>query len=138
MFFILTQNMLRLIIILFEIELRRSRFRFVLFSLKINLHMSLLSHFLLLRLLLFVLSFGSILYPQLEGHIIECILYRKYYRHYSSILFSILTIIYCLTHKNQKELVKSKVKSPNYSSLLPVSRRFCRLSFKWKLRTVFS
>jgi hypothetical protein len=64
--FMLAQNMLRLIIILSKIELRRRRFRFVLFPLRINLLMSLLSHFLLLRLLLFVSSFGLILHPQLE------------------------------------------------------------------------
>jgi hypothetical protein len=43
--FMLAQNMLRLIIILSEIELRRRRFRFVLFPLRINLQMSLLNHF---------------------------------------------------------------------------------------------
>jgi histone deacetylase 1/2 len=71
-------NMLRSIIILSEIELQRRRFRFVLFPPRINLPMSLLSHFLLLHLLLFVSSFGLILHPQLEGAYYRIYLYRKY------------------------------------------------------------
>jgi hypothetical protein len=115
LFFMLAQNMLRLIIILSEIQ--RRRFRFILFPLTINLQMSLLSRFLLLHLLPFVSSFGLILPLSLRGHNIECILYRKYYRHYSSIVFSILTIVYCPTHINRKGLAKPKVKPPNYSQL---------------------
>jgi len=115
LFFMLAQNMLRLIIILSEIQ--RRRFRFILFPLTINLQISLLSRFLLLHLLPFVSSFGLILPLSLRGHNIECILYRKYYRHYSSIVFSILTIVYCSTHINRKGLAKPKVKPPNYSQL---------------------
>jgi hypothetical protein len=76
--FMLAQNMLRLIITLSEIELSRRRFRFILFPLGINLPMSSLSHFLLLRLLLFFSSFGLILHPQLEGAYYRMYLYRKY------------------------------------------------------------
>jgi hypothetical protein len=74
----LAQNMLRSIIILFEIELPRRKFRFILFPLGINLLMSSLSHFLLLPLLLFVSSFRLILHPQLEGAYYRIYLYRKY------------------------------------------------------------
>jgi hypothetical protein len=48
----------------------------------------------------------------LREHVIECILYRKYYRHYSSVVFSIVTFVYCLTHINKKRLAKPKVKGP--------------------------
>jgi len=65
-------------IILYEIELPRRKFRFVLFPLGINLLMSSLSHFLLLPLLFFVSSFGLILHPQLEGAYYRMYLYRKY------------------------------------------------------------
>ena len=64
--FMLPLNTLRLTIILYEIGLRRKRFRFVLSPLKINLPMFLPSRFLLLRLLLFGSSFRLILHPQLE------------------------------------------------------------------------
>jgi hypothetical protein len=53
----------------------------------------------------------------LRGYIIEYILYRKYYRHYSSVVFSTLTIIYCPTHLNKIFLTKLRVKPPNYSQL---------------------
>jgi len=36
--------------------------------------------------------------------IIKCILYRKYYRHYFSVVISTLTIIYCSTHINRKKI----------------------------------
>ena len=99
--FMLTQNMLRLISIFSKIELRRRRLRFILFPLQINLHMSLLSHFLLLRLLLFISSFGSILRPQLEG---------AYYRMYtiqkilqSLLQFCILYLNYCILPYTYKQ-----------------------------------
>ena len=58
-------NMLRLIIILYKIGVRRKRFKFILSLLRINLQMSLLSHFLLLLILLFGSSFELIFHPQL-------------------------------------------------------------------------
>jgi len=55
--------------------------------------------------------------------IIECILYRKYYWHYSSIVISTITIVYCPTHINRKWLAKPNIKSSNYSQL--GIRAFC-------------
>lgn len=69
--------------------------------------------------------------PPTLGPIIECILYRKYYRHYSSIVFSTLTIIYWPTHINRKGLAKPKVKLPNYSQL--GIKAFCHQNFSLPL-----
>ena len=66
LFFMLILNMLRLTIILYEIGLLRRTFRFVLFFLRINLLMFLLSHFLLVLLLLFSSNFGLTLLPQIK------------------------------------------------------------------------
>jgi hypothetical protein len=79
LFFMLAQNMLRLIIILSEIELQRRRFRFILFPLTINLQMSskplLTASFTAFRFKLWVdpppSAWGGILMH----------LYRKYCRH---------------------------------------------------------
>jgi hypothetical protein len=78
--FMLVLNMLRLTIILYETRLRRKRFSFVLSLPRINLQISLLSRFLLFLLLLFDLSFGSIIHPQLERVYYRIYIYKKYYK----------------------------------------------------------
>ena len=60
---------------------------------------------------------ANMAFPQTLGPIIECILYRKYYRHYSSVAFSTLTIVDCPIYINRKVLAKPKVKPLNYSQL---------------------
>jgi hypothetical protein len=70
-------------------------------------------------------------FPRTLGPIIECILFRKYYRHYSSIVFSTLTIVYCPSHINRKGLAKLKVKPPNYSQL--GIKAFCHQDFSLPL-----
>jgi len=99
LFFMLAQNMLKLIIILYEIGLQRRRFRFVLSPPRINLQMFSLSHF----LLFFASNFKSILHPQFEEAYYRMI-YRKYYRHYSSIVISTYIIVYRPTYINRTGL----------------------------------